>query len=94
MLGTELADGRHGARAALARVLDHPHRPAELTVHLHPDDLVHLAADTVPEGVCLVPDAALTPGDAVAHYADGVLDARLEQAFARAHAALHDQEPA
>lgn len=93
VLGAELADGEHGARAALERALGRPQLPAHLTVHLHPDDVTALvAAGTgLPDGVELAGDASLERGDAVARYADGTLDARLSTAFARAEAALRGE---
>jgi len=93
VLGVELAEGDHAARAALARVLGVPHLPARLTVRLHPDDVAALVAagTALPDGVDLAGDASLARGDAVAQYADGVLDARLAAALARAEAALRGE---
>ncbi|AEE44813.1 FliH/SctL family protein [Cellulomonas fimi] len=96
VLGVELADHGLGARAALARVLAHVDGTEPVTVRLHPADLAALpaAADatgvapTVPDGVTLVADPTLAPGDAVADLPDGFLDARLDGAVARARAAL------
>ena len=59
---------------------------------MHPRDLAALTAagrqagDLV--GVELVPDASLSPGDAVSTFEGGFFDARIETAFARAQAAL------
>lgn len=96
VLGVELADHARGARAALARVLAHVEGTEPVTVRLHPADLAALpaaadatgAAPTVPDGVTLVADPTLAPGDAVADLPDGYLDARLDRAVARARAAL------
>jgi flagellar assembly protein FliH len=94
VLGVELADGARSARAALARVLEHPQTPDAVTVHLHPRDLQALAAEqartgtALPEGVRLEPDPALQPGDALARHPHGYLDARLATALERARAAL------
>jgi flagellar assembly protein FliH len=62
-------------------------------VRLHPDDVAALVAagTALPDGVDLAGDASLARGDAVAQYADGVLDARLAAAFARAEAALRGE---
>ncbi len=91
VLGVELADAERSATAALARVLQHPQLPETVTVHLHPRDLDALravGAEDVPDGVELVADAALAPGDAVAQHPDGYLDARIGSALDRAAAAL------
>jgi len=69
----------------------------EVEVHLHPDDLKMLSTQmksgqalpaallTLPEGVRLIPDAALSRGDLRIHTEsvriDGCLNARLEQAL-------------
>jgi len=68
----------------------------EVEVHLHPDDVATLTAPsrdlpqpllTLPEGVRLVPDPALSRGDLRVHTEsvriDGTLGARLEQALER-----------
>lgn len=91
VLGTELTDGERSARAALARVLDHPLLPGVHTVRLHPRDLAALQASAgVPRvpGVELVADPSLAPGDAVAEHADGYLDGRIDAALDRARAVL------
>ena len=91
VLGIELSDAERSARAALARVLSRPHAPEAVTIHLNPRDLAALratGADEVPDGVELVDDPALAPGDAVARHPDGYLDARIGAALERAAAAL------
>ncbi|WP_129339912.1 FliH/SctL family protein, partial [Cellulomonas endophytica] len=93
VLGRELQDAEHSARAALARVLEHPRRPRALTVRLHPRDLAALAAaGGVPADgdVVLVADPRLAPGDAVGEHPDGLLDACLAGTLARAAEALRD----
>lgn len=91
VLGVELADAERSATAALGRVLRHPRTPEVVTVHLHPRDLDALravGADATPEGVALVADPTLQPGDALAQHPDGFLDARIGTALDRAAAAL------
>jgi flagellar assembly protein FliH len=91
VLGVELDDADRSATAALARVLDRPHAPEAVTIHLHPRDLAALracGADEVPDGVELVADPSLAPGDAVSRHPDGFLDARIGAALERAAAAL------
>ncbi|MGY4643768.1 FliH/SctL family protein [Cellulomonas sp. URHB0016] len=91
LLGAELADHDRSARAALARALRHADGIEDVTVRLHPSDLAALragAADVPRDGVVLVADPTLVPGDAVAEHADGYLDARLTTAVARARKAL------
>ncbi|PZR54128.1 hypothetical protein DNL40_04100 [Xylanimonas oleitrophica] len=92
VLGVELSDAEHGARAALARALSRPWDDEGVTVRMHPDDLalVHAAtgADASPEGVRVVADPTVARGDAVAEHVDGWLDARIGTALERARAAL------
>lgn|GEM_PF-727855 len=91
LLGAELADHDRSARAALTRALLHADAIEDVTVRLHPSDLAALrasGADAPRDGVALVADPTLTPGDAVAEHADGYLDARLTTAVARARQAL------
>ncbi|MBO3664603.1 FliH/SctL family protein [Microbacterium stercoris] len=89
VLGAALADPEIAARAALQRALSQVD-PAEVReVRLHPDDLALLQENGVsPEGVTVVPDAALAPGDALVLVPDGSIDARVASAFERARAAL------
>jgi len=88
VLGVELSDGPTSARAALARALSG--EPAgEVAVRLNPQDLALLGAG--PAGVRMVADPTLAPGDAMAEHADGVLDARIGAALARARAVLATQ---
>lgn len=89
-LGVELLDADHGARAALGRALAAEPGPAPVRVRMHPADaaLVRAAATVLPEGVELEDDAGLGRGDAVAHHADGHVDARLASALDRAREAL------
>ncbi|MBF0689187.1 MAG: hypothetical protein IR158_15650 [Cellulomonas sp.] len=85
LLGAELSDASARARAALDRVLAVPDLPADLVVRLHPQDLDALPER--PDGLALVADPALEPGDAVAEHADGSVDARLRSALDRVRAA-------
>ncbi|UKA59534.1 FliH/SctL family protein [Arthrobacter sp. FW306-2-2C-D06B] len=91
ILGYEINDGGNTARAALARALATVSDVQTVTtVRLHPADLAALAAVDVGKvaGVELKADPALNPGDAIAEYPQGWLDARLSTAVARAKAAL------
>jgi flagellar assembly protein FliH len=89
VIGYELADGANSARSVVARAIaSAPPFPVH-TVRLHPADLARVrAAGACPAGVDLAADPALAPGDAVAEYADGFLDARISTALARVRAAL------
>ncbi|MCR6649605.1 MAG: flagellar assembly protein FliH [Cellulomonas sp.] len=85
VLGVELADDERSARAALARVLADEPGPGPVTVRLHPSDLATLQhLDAVPEALRLEADPTLHRGDALAHHADGHLDARIGAALDRA----------
>ncbi|NUP74988.1 MAG: flagellar assembly protein FliH [Sinomonas sp.] len=89
LVGRELSDAATGAKAALARALSGPATELVLCVRLHPADLALLSPEQQSAaGVTLVPDPALSRGDAVAVYPDGELDARIGTALARASAAL------
>ncbi|MCZ9882648.1 FliH/SctL family protein [Arthrobacter sp. B2a2-09] len=91
ILGYELNKGGNTARAALARALGAVSGGETVTaVRLHPADLAALAAVDVVnvDGVELKADPALNPGDAIAEYPQGWLDARLSTALDRAKAAL------
>ena len=91
LLGYELNDGGNTSRAALARALATVSDVQTVTtVRLHPADLAALDAVDVGSvaGVELKADAALNPGDAIAEYPQGWLDARLSTAVDRAKAAL------
>jgi flagellar assembly protein FliH len=89
LLGNELLDAEHGARAALARALDGVQTHTVHAVRLNPADLAVLPADTARQAdVRLVPDPTLAPGDAITEFPDGFLDARIGAALERCRAAL------
>lgn len=89
VLGTELLDTEHGARAALARALAGVEAATVHAVHLHPEDLAILPAGLdLDRRINLVADARLERGDAVTEFEDGYLDARIGEALARCRAAL------
>lgn len=93
VIGRELSDAETGAAAALSRALSAPDAGAVVAVRLHPLDLAIVeSSGAVPADVRLVGDPALAPGDAVAEYPDGELDARIATAFARAASALTGEE--
>ncbi|WP_020143840.1 FliH/SctL family protein [Terracoccus sp. 273MFTsu3.1] len=96
VVGSELSDAPHAARAALARALSGPDASAVVAVRLHPDDLAHVSSATDASGaptVSLVADTALAPGDAVAVYPDGELDARVGTALERARSVVAEAHP-
>lgn len=94
VLGRELADSDDGARLALARALSLPTDVGVQTVRLHPLDLqVLISAGVIadlPAGIEILADRTLSPGDAVAEFPDGFLDARIGTAVARARRALEE----
>lgn len=96
VLGAELGDASAAARAALARVLDDPHLPEhDVELHLHPRDAAALAEAglALPEGLTVVPDPHLAPGDARAVHPAGFLDACVSTALDRAREALEALRP-
>lgn len=91
VLGHELRDGEHSARAALARALGDHQQVGPQTVRMSPRDLDALVTTgALPDvaGLTFVPDATLAVGDAVSEHADGYLDARLTTALERLRAVL------
>jgi flagellar assembly protein FliH len=93
LVGRALADSTEPGLDALRRALAMAPDTGTLTVRLHPDDLASLGA---PDGeytvggrtVLLVPDPALSPGDAIADQGTTTIDARLAEAVARVRAEL------
>jgi flagellar assembly protein FliH len=92
VLGCELSDARHAARAALSRALSAPDSDAVVRVRLHPEDLALVADSSTASLVDIVADGSLGRGDAVAVYPDGELDARIGSALSRARAALSTEQ--
>jgi len=94
VVGHELADAEHRGRRALARALAAAPEHEDVLVALHPDDLALLAelpaAGTTPggRGVRLTADPGLQPGDALAHFPGGLVDARVSTALARLRGSL------
>lgn len=91
LLGQELKDSETSARAALTRALTGVPRAEVQAVRLHPSDLAALDLETLSSAdVRIKADRTLAPGDAVADFTHGYLDATLASAFRRARAALTD----
>lgn len=96
VLGHELRPGPDGARSILQRALALPAETGLHTVRVSPIDVAHvedLLAEgslALPDGVRLVADASLAPGDVVAEATEVVLDGCIGAALARARAALGD----
>ncbi|WP_434614069.1 FliH/SctL family protein [Arthrobacter sp. A5] len=89
VIGKELSDGEHSARAALTRAMTQRAAAGTYAVRMNPADLATLDADTLAGArVRLVPDTELAPGDAMAEFEYGYLDARIGTALARAKDAL------
>lgn len=85
VIGHELSQGDLSARAALARIMEHPIRPGVHTIRLNPLDLSMLDKDALDGlGVTVLPDPSLAVGDAAAEFEDGYLDARIGTALDRA----------
>lgn len=88
IIGVELADGEHSARAALARALADAPPNGTLTVRMNPSDLSVLGDAVAPAGVVLAADASIERGGAVADYTHGHLDATITGALDRTRQAL------
>jgi flagellar assembly protein FliH len=89
VVGVELRDDDTAAAAVLARVREGARLADTVTVRLNPDVMELLAGvRAVPAGVVLVADPSLARGEAVAEHAEGWLDGRIDEALARARAAL------
>jgi len=94
VLQRELTPGPGTARDVLERALSVPADLGTHTVRLCPADLHEVQALlasgelTLPDGIRLVADAQLRPGDAVSVYPSGYLDARVSTAMDRARRAL------
>lgn len=92
VLAHELASDEASARAAVRRILERADPAEARELRLNPEDLATLRAlGAEPEGVALVGDPALAPGDALAVVPDGSVDARIAAAFDRARAALEER---
>lgn len=93
VLGTELLDTEHGARAALTRALAGIETSTIQAVRLHPEDLAALPAGLhLDERITLVADPSLRRGDAITEFDDGYLDARISAALARCRDALRGDD--
>lgn len=88
ILARELRDD---TRAALRRALAHVDPAEVIELRLHPADADALR-EAAPDGVAVTPDAALSPGDAIAVLAEGRIDARVAAALERARSALRGDD--
>lgn len=89
VVGHELSTGDLSARSALARALWAVPPTGLTSIHLNPDDLAALDAESRDRAaVTLVADATLERGDAIAILPDGIIDAHIGTALSRARAAL------
>lgn len=97
VLGEVLDDAETSARAALSRVVGGGADVPPLRVRMNPRDVQALAGHSAGErsaarvdGLDIVADSSIAPGDAIADFADGFLDAGLTSALGRARQALQD----
>lgn len=89
IVGRELSAEENSARSALARALADVDTVAVQRVRMNPSDLALLEPATrETAAVPFVGDASLGRGDAITEFDDGILDARIGTALARAKAAL------
>ena len=102
LLGHELTDSQTRGRRALERALAAAPEHSDVVVSLHPLDLQLLehagatgaTASSHRRTVQLTQDPSLHPGDAVAHFPGGQVDARVSTAMARLRASLRSAERA
>ena len=91
VVGSELSDAGVAARSALHRALDSVDVGVVHEVRMNPADLATLGPDVLAAaGVTFTPDATLARGDAMTHFPDGYLDARIGSALARVKAAIEE----
>jgi flagellar assembly protein FliH len=89
IVGRELDDAESSAKAAVHRAMSVVAVEDVLGVRLHPEDLAVISADGAAlPGLQLVSDDSLDRGDAVLDVPDGIVDARISTALARARAVL------
>jgi flagellar assembly protein FliH len=89
IVGRELDDTETSAKTAIHRAMSVIAVDDVLGVRLHPEDLAVISADGVAlPGLQLISDESLDRGDAVLNVPDGIVDARISTALARARAVL------
>ncbi|MGO4534817.1 FliH/SctL family protein [Leifsonia sp. 2MCAF36] len=89
VVGVALEDRLSAARAAVQRVVSAVDAGAVPAVRLHPDDVEALRQAGLVDGdVRLIADPTLSRGDAIGELPTGWLDARIQEALARAKGAL------
>ena len=102
LVGHELTDSQTRGRRALERALAAAPEHSDVVVALHPLDLQLLehagvtgaTASSRGRTVQLTGDGSLHPGDAVAHFPGGQVDARVSTAMARLRSSLRSAERA
>lgn len=102
LVGHELTDSQTRGRRALERALAAAPEHSDVVVALHPLDLrlleqAGVSGATVSShgrSVQVTEDGSLHPGDAVAHFPGGQVDARISTAMARLRASLRAAERA
>jgi flagellar assembly protein FliH len=94
VLGAELGDPGRRAAAAVRRVVGAAGSTgATITLRMNPADVAALAGAAEPDGVRLVPDPGVLPGDATGETPEQWIDARVGAALARAAAAAREARP-
>lgn len=94
ILAEVLSDREFAATSALRRALAAHSSQPPAEVRLSPADLRTLEEkDAVPTGILIVADDTLSPGDATAEVAEGIVDARIGAAVQRARRALDEVSP-
>lgn len=94
IVGEALADRDFAALSALRRALSasEGERPVEVRLSAADEHLLR-GHDAIPSGLSIAVDGALAAGDALVVLDDGIVDARIDAALARARRALDEVSP-
>lgn len=97
VLTREVRPGPDSTIALLTKALSLPHDMPPTVLRLSSQDLPHVeqliasGGVVLPDGLSVVADPELGPGDSLTEHATGILDARIGHALERARAALDEE---